>query len=401
MADLTVVGGVYLEVCIQPFWEELYGSAGRAVAAVAGLVDGKTTLVSYVSDRDLRAADQLAQRSRAGLERHASADTIKFHYLHPLATPTISPPPDRIVAREPIRVNGDVVLRYGMLEGEAVVDAGTAVYDPQSAFGARRFTENGSRAKRLAIVLNRYEAVSMTGLDDPAAAAEWLLREEGAEVVILKMGGHGAWVITSGGKDVVPLYQTERVWKIGSGDVFSAAFAAFWGCQEMPAAEAADLASRATARYCDTRELPIPDPAALRALAYPPVSPGTGLVYLAAPFFDLGQRWLVEETYTLLRDFGAGVFSPVHAVGPGLAEVVAPADIEGLERSDVVLAILNGLDTGTVFEIGYAVKRGIPVVAFAQNVREEDLKMIVGTGCEVTDDFTTALYRTIWRLPHP
>jgi hypothetical protein len=74
-------------------------------------------------------------------------------------------------------------------------------------------------------------------------------------------------------------------------------------------------------------------------------------------------------------------------------------DIEGLEASDVVFAILNGLDPGTIFEIGYAIKKAIPVVALAQNVKEEDLKMIVGTGCEVTDDFASGLYRAVWKLP--
>jgi nucleoside 2-deoxyribosyltransferase len=65
----------------------------------------------------------------------------------------------------------------------------------------------------------------------------------------------------------------------------------------------------------------------------------------------------------------------------------------------VVLAILNGLDPGTIFEIGYAVKRGMPIVCLAENVKEEDLKMIIGTNCSVTDDFTTAIYRSIWKLP--
>jgi nucleoside 2-deoxyribosyltransferase len=64
-----------------------------------------------------------------------------------------------------------------------------------------------------------------------------------------------------------------------------------------------------------------------------------------------------------------------------------------------VFAILNGLDAGTIFEVGYAVKKGIPVVCLAQNVGAENLKMVEGTSCEVVDDFVSALYRTVWRLP--
>ena len=42
------------------------------------------------------------------------------------------------------------------------------------------------------------------------------------------------------------------------------------------------------------------------------------------------------------------VFSPVHDVGPGPASEVAPVDIEQLRECDVVFAILDGLDSGTL-----------------------------------------------------
>jgi hypothetical protein len=45
------------------------------------------------------------------------------------------------------------------------------------------------------------------------------------------------------------------------------------------------------------------------------------------------------------------------------------------------------------------VKKGIPVVGLAQNVRPEDLKMMEGTGCEIHSDFASAIYRAIWALP--
>lgn len=142
-----------------------------------------------------------------------------------------------------------------------------------------------------------------------------------------------------------------------------------------------------------------PIPEALRQQSFEPLTPGKGTVYLAGPFFDIGQRWLVEEANDYLLEMGANVFSPVHEVGPGPADIVAPEDIKGLERSDVVFAILNGMDPGTIFEVGYAVKKGIPVVGLAQNVRLEDLKMMEGTGCEIHSDFASAIYRAIWALP--
>jgi nucleoside 2-deoxyribosyltransferase len=56
------------------------------------------------------------------------------------------------------------------------------------------------------------------------------------------------------------------------------------------------------------------------------------------------------------------------------------------------------MDPGTVFEVGYAKKMGIPVVALAENEREEDLKMMAGSGMTITDDFVTAIYRSVWCL---
>ena len=400
MADLTIVGGVYIERCIQPLWDAVYGSAGRAAEAVAPLVLGKTTLVSYVADDIRPAAEFLAGMASVTLEAIPATHAVSFDYLHPLSTPIIRPALDRMVVHDPIKVSSDVVLRYGMLEGDAIVEAHTAVYDPQSAFGARRFGKNGSRADQLAVVLNRYEAASMTGTDEPRAAAKLLIHEDNAAVVVVKMGSHGALVVTADGEARVPIYRTQRVWKIGSGDVFSATFAALWGCRGVAAAEAADFASRATAQYCETRSLPVLVPIELSKLSFPPVKPGRGLVYLAAPFFDLGQRWLVEETRTLLLHLGAQVFSPVHEVGSGPAEIVTPEDIKGLEAADVVFAVLNGLDAGTIFEVGYAAKKGIPIVVLAQNLKEEDLKMLAGTGCSIMDDFASAIYQTVWRLPH-
>lgn len=399
MTSLTIVGGLYAEKCTQPLWNEVFGSGGRAAAAASALVP--TSLVTYVDPTLQVDANDLAARFGFALNAHPARHPVSFSYLHPLAVPDIRPSPMQMAAHAPLQVQGDVVLRYGMLEGDAVVDADIAIHDPQSAFVAKRFSENGSRASRLAIVLNRYEAYSMVGTADPSEVAKRLMHMEHAEVVVLKMGGQGAFVAWPGGTAIVPVYCTEYVWKIGSGDVFSATFAALWGAQGIKPVDAADLASRATAVYCDKRLLPVPVPPDLAALSYQPAPPGKGLIYLAGPFFDLAQRWLIEETRAVLLDMGAEIFSPVHAVGPGPGKIVAPADIKGLEASKVVFAILNGMDPGTLFEVGYAVKLGIPVVAFAENIKAEDLKMIVGTGCEVVDDYTSAIYRAMWRLPAP
>jgi nucleoside 2-deoxyribosyltransferase len=71
-------------------------------------------------------------------------------------------------------------------------------------------------------------------------------------------------------------------------------------------------------------------------------------------------------------------------------------DVKGIQDSCVLLAYLDGLDPGTLYEIGYAKALGKPVVVFVQREGEGDLKMIDGAGCIICDDFVTAIYQTVW-----
>ena len=230
---------------------------------------------------------------------------------------------------------------------------------------------------------------------DPLRAATQLL-EQGAEVVVVKSGAKGAYVVTSSGVAPVPPHRSKRVWTIGSGDVFAAMFAARWGVHGDSPADAAHLASLAVASYAETMALPVPSLETLRQHSAPTTALA-GRAYLAGPFFTVSQRWLVDEVRRGLLDLGLTVFSPVHDVGPGPAQVVGPADIAALEECDVVFAILDGLDSGTLFEVGYARARGTPVYALAQTVSTEDLKMIEGSECRVYDDLVTALHHLAWR----
>ena len=119
-------------------------------------------------------------------------------------------------------------------------------------------------------------------------------------------------------------------------------------------------------------------------------------VYLAGPFFNIAQRWLVEESRQAFRGMRLKVFSPLHDVGLGSGQDVAPQDLEGLKRCRAVLALVDGVDPGTVFEVGFARALNKSVVAFAESTGEEPLKMISGSGCDVVSDFVTAIYRAAW-----
>jgi hypothetical protein len=396
MSEILVVGGVYHEQCIWPDWDQIFGSGGRAATALSTHV-AKVTLHTYARDDVAQEFVKTAELFNFHLVPHPTATGISFEYVHCMSTPVVRPALARIPKLPPIDVAAEAVLRFGMLEGSAQVDAKWCVYDPQSAFHPEPFDENGSKAEHLAIVANRSEIVAMGKDANPDVAAARLLAR-GAEVVVVKSGPAGAFVHTSGGaKTHIPAYQSSQVWTVGSGDVFAAIFAGRWAVHHDSPDIAAELASRAVASYAETMALPSERVFELQKAQRTPATTVPGKVYLASPFFNLGQRWLVDEAHRCLTELGLDVFSPVHDVGHGPAHEVGPADIKALKECDRVFAILDGLDAGTVFEVGYARAESKPVYALAQAVSEENLKMVTGSGSNVFFDFVTALHHTAWK----
>ena len=396
--NLDVVGGTYRELCKEGEWRQLFGSGLRAAAALQNRATVR--LHTYVSAAEQSLLEVVATTFKVTVSTVATPQTVRFSYEHGLSVPLIFPPLHTFAAAPSHQVTADHVLRFGMVDGDAVVNAKMAVYDPQSAYLPIPFHENGSTADRLVVVCNRREATLLTGESDVSTAAKKLRSLERAEAVVVKCGSHGALLDNDGGQQHIAAFRTSRVWPIGSGDVFAAVFSSSW-MQGMSHFDAAVSASKATAYYCDTRSLPVP--AASEMPDYPPLSLRTlkagdtrPRVYLAGPFFNMGQRWMVHEARDALFDQGLDVFSPFHDVGFGVAEEVVPADIEGLKNADVVLALLDHLDSGTLFEVGYGRCLGKPVIGFCQNTPAETLKMLVGTECDVVDDFVSAVYHTAW-----
>lgn len=398
---IHVVGGVYRERCIHPHWNDVYGSAGRAALAIATL--GRSVILhSYMSDEVFQIIKEKGSWQTEFDAMQVNIDrTVSFKYLHDLATPEISGVPDLPYSR--FIVSEERVVRFGMLEGDAEVHAKWVVYDAQNASNPRPYRENGSTAGHLALVVNAREAVRMSGMpnSDPAQTAAVLAQQQMAEVVVIKMGPQGAFVWTAERSAQVPAFRTSHVWKIGSGDCFVAHFANAWMSEGRSPIEAAEIASNATAYYCDTQGLPTRD--ALANSKFEPVqisqaiSAGASrMIYLAGPFFDLSQIWMVQLARTTLLDMGLRVFSPYHDIGIGSAESVVPKDLAGIRESDLVFAITDGLDAGTLYEIGYARAHNKPVVVYSERHSSESLKMMEGSGCTICSDYTSAIYSAMW-----
>lgn len=396
---MKIAGGFYREEMLSPAHQAYLGSGLRAAAALATTAPG-VELHAYVSTAEIPDFNAVCVTYGVQAHQRPRAVPIGFSYAHGCSRPVLEPDIREIPREAPIEVAGDAVLRFGFLEGSCVVNAKRAVYDPQSEIAPEPFLQNGSTAKQWAIVLNVAEAEAFTGTTDPLKAARRLRKDQGCDVAVIKCGARGALVVTSTSHDWVPAYRTPSVFPLGSGDVFSATFAWYWAVKRADPLAAAAKASRATAFYCANRYLPLPLDVDRQARQYPPSEPRpgkSGMVYLAGPFFDVAQRWLIDELRHALLDQGLKVFSPIHDVGEGEATHVATKDLEGLRASSVVLACLDGMDTGTVFEIGYARARNIPVICLSTGPAvDADKTMLVGTACQFFRDVASAVYATAW-----
>jgi nucleoside 2-deoxyribosyltransferase len=405
MTPLAVVGGVYRERVISPEHIALFGSAGRAAASI-GPDRAALTLHTAIEVADRPDLEHFAKANAIALNAVDAKQTVSFSYVHGLDTPRIVPPPHLLLPVQ-INVKAERILCFGALDIEWQVDGGQVVYDPQDAFGATPFRSGKNSANKLAVVLNEYEAQQITRASDVHDQLTSLFAIDHPEVVVLKCGPKGTIVATKDGKrETLPPLLTPTVFKLGSGDVFSAMFAWAWMIQNLPPRQCAEIASEATANYVATRTLPLPDQFlgdnreyGIRAAKLPPLDSRT--VYLAAPFFTMPQRWLVEEARLYLGEGGVTVFSPLHDVGYGPADVVAARDLEALRSCDAVFAIASGLDPGTIFEIGYARSLNKPVVVYVENEKHDDLKMLIGSDCLVESDFTTSIYKAVWTARFP
>lgn len=385
---MIVVGGVYREVCSFPKYSKIFGSGLKAACAISSLVD-QIELYGFVSEKEKAEVLAIAKSFKVKCSLKIRPSEIGFHYFTPLSKPDI------FGARSSLSlsVEGKNILSFGMLEGEAFLKAEKIVFDPQSPHNTS-FQREKLKCQSLALVLNRHEAKSLSHEQDVEMGAAKLQKIFSANIVIIKCGALGAFVKDEKSGVWVGCYPSGSVWPIGSGDIFSGAFSVGWMEMGMNAVDAARFASKTVSAWTQMPSvLPIRSEDIENRKIELPI--GKSSIYLAGPFFNLAQNWIIELSKSSLENLGAEVFSPVHHVGRGGDEVAKP-DLEGIDRSTAVLALLDGLDTGTIFEIGYALAKGIKVIGFSETPKSDELKMVRGSGIPIYSDFSTAVYQAVW-----
>lgn len=372
MEPIVIAGGCYWEACEAPDWRALYGSGGRAAEALIG----RAPIILHTYYPKAREAD-LYPLLASGIDVRAAdcASALAFAYFHPLSDPVLAPRRTDILRGPPLEAAGDAVLRFGLVEGDAIVHGRRVVYDPQSAGEFDPFGRNGSSAHELAVVLNAHELRTGSRTDDLDAAANALLKS-GAEVVVVKCGVQGAFVHARRRSSAwVPAYWSDAVFKIGTGDVFSAAFTYSWAHLRQDPVEAAHDASRSVAQYAANRQLPL-TPANDEARSRAAGAGRSGVVHLIGSKARLADRWLYEEAAWRLQQLGAHVSR--------LEETLSDTIIEG-----AFLVLADQLQPITFTKVAGGMDTSRAVILSETNAAYPE-------GMLRTRDFTTALYWACW-----
>jgi nucleoside 2-deoxyribosyltransferase len=331
------------------------------------------------------------------LRIRTARDHYTFEYFHPLSDPRVlKKTGGRWSSKE--RIRGENVLLFGALEGFPAVGANRLVIDPQGGDVFKFVSSDRIQAKRIVVVANENEVTQNAATTIKRAVGRIFQAQSSVEAVVVKCGVRGALLFRRAVLTAkrIPPYRSEKIFKIGSGDVFSAAFAHAWMTQDDRLATAADFASRCVASYVNDPSMNFTKADILGRKPLD-LKRSNAQIYLAAPFFTSSELMFLAEARRALQKLGVVVFSPLHEVGISSdQQEIARKDLNGLRRSHAVFAMLEHQDPGTIFEVGYARARNIPAVIYAEYFHKKDITMFVGTGCKVESDFCTAVHQAVW-----
>jgi hypothetical protein len=389
---MIVVGGTYLEECDWPEWKRIMGPGVRAVLAVSRVSPG-SELYTFVHAADRADLESTMSGSGVKLHTRSGGEQISFYYKHPLGRPKRFPSPAEETASagsDPWKIEGETVLAFRLLESKVQIKAERAVVE----LSKRDEEISCSDVKSLALVAAENDFPELLG---PNAAvrdfATKMMMAHKADLLIVRRQSGGAVLFDGEVQHKIPAYAARSWFKIGAGNVFCAMFAHYWGDKKKDPVQAADLASRSSAHYAGTQNLPVASEEELPVLGT--FDPDLRCkVFVASPCISMAQQWLLNEALNSFDDLGVDVVSP-YDLGldgfPSRKEDVGSV----LDDCDAVLALAEGADIPAVLAVGLARIRRLPIVILAEQSNGRRLDLWEGTNCEIAGDFASAVYRTM------
>lgn len=397
------------------------GGSGYVAALTAAALGADVSLVSFVGKEDSESA--FAALDRAGVNSsgvqvvEGASGIFAFEDIVDRRPPRPSYRPAEILptaeAPEGIATSA-VVLAFGFPDFDclpwvqaALQDGGALLWDRQGWLSRDlpRLALEELPASRKVYIANLQEMLEATnratyaqGLEEQPAA--------GFDTSVIKCGRWGTIVTPKvddttpdGGATVlVPAFIAKARSVIGSGDAFAGALAA-----EVAANTEVGVAAwtgAAAASLFVERDGNVPPRALTAAVAsvlaerprrfVSPVALERVKVYLAGPWFSAAEAMVITELEASLENLGVTVLSPRRDVGeltPQSTEQrvreVGQQDFAGIDSSDLLVAVLDGDDPGTLIEVGYAAKAGIATIALASRPEAMAQPMRAAAGVRV------------------
>lgn len=242
-------------------------------------------------------------------------------------------------------------------------------------------------------------------VDDLAAR----IRAYGPRIVVIKSGLCGSTAYTDDGVYEIPRYESDWSQSVGAGDVYNAVFLAEW-LRSGDVSAAGHSAAAAAARFCEGNGSDLMKDWDLglerneRTTFYlHPDKLSSRLVYLAGPFFDFPQTNMINRLRRLLEHHGIRVFSPKDVDGKVdldnalQCSQVYVNNLRAIEEAAAVVAVLDGSDPGTLFEVGYATKKGVPVIGLWTGPRKQ-LNLMPYIGTQVVSGFRSLVLELLASL---
>jgi hypothetical protein len=395
---MIIAGGIYQETCRFPKWDRIFGSGLRAALAISQLSPG-SELHSYVA-RDLeRDVTATLEWSRVKSSLVPSDVVFTFEYMHPFDLITIDPEdpedPEDHKQNSTLTVNGDVVLRFGMMECDVRVTAQRAVYDPQSHYPTF-FSDNNSKANDLVIIANQREIFKLvpgkfseTGKcpdnDDIRRAMGQLFDLDQTLRAVLLKDLLGGLTVFQGDEGVqVRNYAAESYFRIGSGDILAAAFTHAWGEKHASVIDEANFASQCLAYAVEGPRLPL-DRAGIEAMQLAPESTGKKL-YIMVCGNSLELQMMAFHTCGWVKDCGLTAFSDLD-----------DNRLQAKKESHVALILIGEAASYNDIEKKSDELDAAPAVVYWPSGSQEIVTRYF-PGAIFSRDYATALYRAM-RMP--
>lgn len=103
-------------------------------------------------------------------------------------------------------------------------------------------------------------------------------------------------------------------------------------------------------------------------------------IYCAGPFFNEAQLKTIEAVESVIALHDVDIFKPRNGAAsakklnldigagkdpsPETRKGVFRDNVDNIDDADLIVAVIDGRDIGTIFEIGYACKAGVPVMTY-------------------------------------